>query len=166
MLRTATAGDHDRVDAAYAGHDLADHGDYVRFLRAHARALPAAEDALAIRDLPRWRRRTQLLAADLTTLGTTMPDPLDFVLPAGRAAALGALYVVEGSRLGGVMLARRVADTLPRAYLDARHERGEWRALLAAIDADIGDDTIAEAVVGAHAVFALYAAAARDPVSR
>ena len=166
MLRTATAPDHEQVDAAFAGYDLAVHEDYVRFLIAHARALPAAEDALAIHDLPGWRRRTPMLAADLTALGEIMPDPLHFVLPAGRAAALGALYVVEGSRLGGVMLARRVGDALPGAYLNARHERGEWRALLAAIDADVGEDSVAEAIAGAHAAFALYAAATGDTVSR
>ena len=166
MLRTATAPDHDRVDESFAGYDLADRGDYVRFLLAHARALPAAEDALAIHDLPRWRRRTPMLAADLTALGEIMPDPLPFTLPAGHAAALGALYVVEGSRLGGVMLARRVADTLPASYLGAKHERGEWRALLAAIEAEVGEERVAEAVAGAHAAFALYAAAAGDPISR
>ncbi len=167
MLRSATAPDHDRVDAAFAGYDLGDRAAYIRFLLAHARALPSAEDALAIHDLPRWRRRAPMLAADLTALGEIMPDPLPFALPAGRAAALGALYVLEGSRLGGVLLARRVPATLPSAYLAAKHERGEWRALLAAIDADIGEVAAAEAVAGAHAAFALYAAAATDtPVSR
>lgn len=160
MLRAATAPDHDHVDAAFAGYDLAKRGDYVRFLMAHARALPAAEDALVIRTLPTWRRRTPMLAADLTALGEAMPEPLPFTLPPGDAAALGALYVVEGSRLGGIMLARRVGDPLPSAYLGARHEQGEWRTLLAAIDDLVGEDGIAEAVAGAHATFALYAAAA------
>ena len=166
MLRTATAPDHEQVDAAFAGYDLAVHADYVRFLLAHARALPAAEDALAIHDLPMWRRRTPMLAADLTALGEVMPDPLSFTLPAGRAAALGALYVVEGSRLGGIMLSRRVADTLPGAYLGAKHERGEWRALLMAIDTDVGEESVAEAIAGAHAAFALYATAVGAPISR
>ena len=165
MLRAATTPDHDIVDAAFADYDLTDRAGYIRFLMAHAAALPAAEDALAIRDLPAWRRRTPMLAADLTTLGEPMPDQLPFTLPTGRAAALGALYVVEGSRLGGVLLARRVATTLPAAYLGARHRQGEWRHLLAAIDATVGEDMVAEAVTGAHAAFALYAAAAGAPIS-
>ena len=166
MLRAATMPDHDLVDSAFAAHDLADRAGYVRFLMAHAAALPAAEDALAIRDLPPWRRRTPVLAADLALLGAVMPEPLPFTVPAGRAAALGALYVVEGSRLGGVLLARRVAADLPAAYLGAKHRRGEWRDLLTAIDTQVGEDAIAEAVAGAHAAFALYAAAAGRGVSR
>ena len=165
-LRAATAPDHDHVDAAFAGYDLTTEGDYRRFLRAHARALPAAEAALAACDLPGWRRRTPMIAADLAALGEPMPDPLPFTLPPGEAAALGALYVVEGSRLGGIMLARRVTDSLPAAYLGAKHEQGEWRALLATIDARIGEAAIPEAIAGAHAAFALYAAAAGEPLSR
>ncbi|MCI9882950.1 biliverdin-producing heme oxygenase, partial [Methylobacterium goesingense] len=117
-LRSATGGDHDRVDAAYGDFDLAAPDSYRAFLHAHARARPAAEDALAaVPGLPHFRPRTPLLAADLGALDEAMPPPLPFALPAGDAAAWGALYVVEGSRLGGIMLARTVPDGLPTAYL-------------------------------------------------
>lgn len=162
-LRTHTAPAHDAVDAAFGAHDLAQPDSYRAFLVAHARALPAAETALAYHDLPAWRTRADLLAADLADLNAPLPAPLAFALPAGGGAAWGALYVTEGSRLGGVMLSRGVPATLPSRYLAARHERGEWRDLLAAIDARgeaEGDAWVAAAIAGADATFDLYRRAA------
>ena len=43
-LRSATGGDHDRVDTAYGDFDLTAPDSYRAFLHAHARALPAAEE--------------------------------------------------------------------------------------------------------------------------
>lgn len=163
-LRAHTAAAHDAVDAAFGAHDLTNRVDYRRFLLSHALALPAAEAAFAAcTDLPSWRERTSLLAADLRELDAPIPAPLAFDLPAGDGAAWGALYVTEGSRLGGVMLARGVPATLPSRYLSARHESGEWRALLAAIDARgaAEDDAwVDAAIAGADACFALYQRAA------
>jgi heme oxygenase len=161
MLRAATAADHDRVDARFSGFVLDDPSDYRRFLVAHARALPAVEAALA-RDpaLPVWRRRTQVLAGDLAAMGEGMPARLAF--EAEGAACWGALYVAEGSRLGGQLLARSVPAGLPTAYLAARHEPGEWRAMLGAIEVEAGraDDGWRQiAIAGARATFALYASA-------
>lgn len=163
-LRARTAPAHDAVDAAFGAHDLAEPGSYRAFLLAHALALPAAEAALATHpDLPPWRERTSLLAADLADLGAAMPEPLAFALPGAAGAAWGALYVTEGSRLGGVMLARGVPEALPSRYLAARHGSGEWRALLHAIEAEgakNGAAWIDAAVAGAEACFALYRRAA------
>jgi len=163
-LRAATAADHDRVDALFAGRDLADRDDYRRFLVAHARALPAAEAALATwENLPDWRPRTPLLAADLADLDAPRPDPLPFTPPAGTAAGWGTLYVVEGSRLGGVMLARRIGADLPGRYLGAAHRPGEWRALLTGLEAAAdGPAWLEAAATAARATFALYARAVGD----
>lgn len=163
-LRAATASDHDRVDATFGGFALGDAAGYRRFLLAHGRALPAVEAALAAaaHALPAWRPRTAALADDLAALGEAMPPPLDFGV-ANEAESWGALYVIEGSRLGGQLLARSVPAGLPAAYLSARHLSGEWRALLAALDARAaaeGDDWRTAATAGARATFALYARAA------
>jgi heme oxygenase len=164
QLRAHTAPAHDAVDAAFGAHDLTAPDSYRRFLLSHALALPAAEAALAGHPgLPHWRERTTLLAADLAELGGAMPVPLAFALPDNPGAAWGALYVTEGSRLGGIMLARGVPATLPARYLGARHESGEWRHLLAAIDAEgtaRGDAWIGGAIEGANACFTLYGRAA------
>lgn len=160
QLRSATAISHDRVDAAFGGFDLADRTAYAAFLLAHARALPAVERAVAsFAALPAVRSRAAMLADDLDALGQIMPEPLPFAL-ADEAEGWGALYVAEGSRLGGIMLAGQVGTPLPSAYLSARHDKGEWRALLAAIDAAAEDQAwIDRAVAGAQATFTLYAAA-------
>jgi heme oxygenase len=163
-LRAATASDHDRVDATFGSFALDDVAGYRRFLLAHGRALPAVEAALerAGYDLPAWRTRTAALAADLAALGEIMPPPLDFTV-ANEAESWGALYVIEGSRLGGQVLARSVPAGRPAAYLSARHLSGEWRALLAGLDsrAAAGDDDWRRAATaGARATFALYARAA------
>lgn len=153
------------MDAAYGRFDLADADGYRAFLTAHARALPAAEARMAAlpfaRDLP---PRTPLLAADLAALGQPMPAPL--ALDDGgvdEAAAWGILYVVEGSRLGGALLARDVPPDRPVAYLSAAHAPGQWRAIRAAVDAAAAGRSTPwhdRMLTAAQHTFALYAAAA------
>ncbi len=174
-LRRGTAADHQAIDDTYGRFRLDDADDYRRFLTSQARALPAVERALASDEgLPRWRARAALLAADLAGMGVSMPVPLDFDPDTGDGTAngtgasrWGALYVIEGSRLGGQLLARSVPADRPRLYLSARHEPGEWRALLAALDERAGradDGWRAAALSGARATFALYARAASPPL--
>jgi heme oxygenase (biliverdin-IX-beta and delta-forming) len=164
-LRAATAAKHDAVDAAFGGFDLTDPASYARFLTAHARALPAVEAALASCDtIPAFAPRTELLRADLLALGLDMPAPLPLAPPENEAAAFGALYVIEGSRLGGGMLAKQVPDALPRAYLSAVHQPGGWRAFGEVLDRAEkagGPGWIDRATAAAEATFDLYAEAAR-----
>ncbi|WP_341208803.1 biliverdin-producing heme oxygenase [uncultured Sphingomonas sp.] len=164
MLRDATGAAHEAVDAAFGAHDLASPEAYRRFLLAHGRALPAAERVMAALPFARTLPvRAPLLAADLTDLGVAAPDPLPFA-PGDDAATLwGVLYVVEGSRLGGAMLARQVPPEMPGRYLGAVHASGQWRAIRIALDeAAIGKDSdwTARMIAGALATFALYADAA------
>ena len=158
QLRAATAGDHDAVDAGFGRYDLTDAGDYRAFLIAHARALPAVEAWLKrIPGLPAFRVRADLVAADLAALGEPMPQAMTFNAVPGVAAGWGAMYVVEGSRLGGIMLSRSVPAGMPSSYLGAKHLPGEWRELLAAIDAQPADEAwVSDAIAGAKAAFDLY----------
>lgn len=165
-LRNATRADHDRVDAVFGGFDLADRADYTAFLRAHAAALLPVERALdhagAEAVVPDWaeRRRAYRLVQDLHDLG----EPVAAVAPADLAlttpaAILGALYVIEGSRLGGAMLARRVAADLPRRYL-AASDPARWRSLIALIERTLtGPQQREQALGAARAVFGLFAEA-------
>lgn len=161
-LRLATRADHDAVDAAFGafGFDTAE--TYRRFLTAHARILPAAERLTDPASLvPAWRPRADLLAADLAALGSAMPEPVALAPPAGIAERWGAIYVIEGSRLGGAMLARSVPAGLPTAYLSAAHPPGGWKRFLAALDAaDTSATWRAAATRGARAMFASYRNAA------
>ncbi|WP_245648699.1 biliverdin-producing heme oxygenase [Sphingomonas sanxanigenens] len=161
-LRLATRAGHDAVDAAFGafGFDTVD--AYRRFLMAHARILPIAERLIDPASLVAgWQPRADGLAADLAALGAAMPATVDLAPPADIAERWGALYVIEGSRLGGVMLARSVPEGLPTAYLSATHPPGGWKRLLAALDAaDTGPAWRAAATRGAHAMFAAYRRAA------
>ena len=112
-LKEATDAAHRRLDAALSRFDLADAGDYGRFLAVHALALPCLEEALAQGgfDLacPGWSggRRGAALLADLAGLGRE-PGACPTAPAVRGAEAWGVAYVLEGSRLGGKVLARRV----------------------------------------------------------
>jgi heme oxygenase (biliverdin-IX-beta and delta-forming) len=162
LLRGETRGDHEAVDGAFGDFAIDDPAGYARFLSAHARILPLAErliDPAAL--LADWEGRTAALLGDLAALGIPRPAEMAFALPAGDAARWGALYVMEGSRLGGAVLSRMVPAGLPAAYLGARHLAGGWRRVLAAIDAaDEGPAWRDAALGGAKALFGAYLAAA------
>lgn len=62
-------------------------------------------------------RRSDQLRDDLAALGVPVPDPMapvdGLAVPRSIAAALGYLYVTEGSRLGGRVLAKALDGILP-----------------------------------------------------
>jgi heme oxygenase len=140
-LRAATGDAHARVDALFSRFDLTDEGGYRDFLLAQAEGfLPieaALDEAKAQAVLPDWpeRRRGDLLRADLAALNVTPPEP--FSAPSFlsvKAPMLGAIYVLEGSRLGGAVLKQTVPSHFPRRFLEARQAAGSWRSLLQALD--------------------------------
>jgi heme oxygenase (biliverdin-IX-beta and delta-forming) len=163
-LRAATVGDHHDTDVAFGRFDLKDAASYIAFLRAHARVLPAIEEALeGEAALPPFRPRTPAIEADLAALGSVMPEPLPIAVPKSEGARFGTLYVIEGSRLGGGVLAGQVGVGLPNAYLSAKHEPGEWRAFCQRLDAAAKDEAWTEdAVAAAKATFGLYRKAAQQ----
>ena len=156
-LRSATSEDHQRVDDLFAGYALDSATDYRAFLTAHARAVAALEPA-ARPDAP----RLSLLEQDMAALDAAMPESLPVPSVPTPAFRWGLLYALEGSRLGGAMLARRVGADLPTAYLSAVHGKGEWIAFQHALDAaaaEGGEGWLDDAVQGAQTAFALFAAA-------
>ncbi|MEJ7932970.1 biliverdin-producing heme oxygenase [Sphingobium sp. AN558] len=156
-LRTATAQSHHSVDALFSRFRLDFSFEYGAFLLAHARALGAIEP-VAKPASP----RLPLITGDLAALGYAMPPALKFDRRVSEAFRWGLLYALEGSRLGGAMLARRVPADLPRSYLLAVHPKGGWAAFQASMDeagAAGGDGWLRDAVAGAQAAFALFAAA-------
>ncbi len=96
-------------------------------------------------------------------MGEAMPPPLAFEAVQGDGFRWGLLYALEGSRLGGAVLARRVDASLPTAYLSAVHEKGGWIAFQAALDeaGQTGGDAWTDAATrGALAAFGLFERAA------
>lgn len=113
------------------------------------------------------RRRSHLLRADLASLGETTEAPMAPLRAFGTAAqALGALYVAEGSTLGGRHLARALDTLLPpgiegRRFLLGHGERhGEmWRTCCAALEVcDATPAGRADMLRGAEDTFAAFEA--------
>ena len=172
-LRAATLDAHERVDRRFSRCDFASARDYRCFLEAHHAVLPGCEQLLAISGAGRligdWllRVRTPALVADLAGLGLNPTPAASRTALLSPAAAFGMLYVLEGSRLGGAVLARRVlAGGNPRCneatrYL--RHGAGSrlWPSFLAALEAsgEVRDDPDA-VVASAIETFGLFERAA------
>jgi heme oxygenase len=151
-------------------------------MRAHAEVVWPLEDALpGERIVGDWegRKRGALLREDLTFLRrpgegrdltpqATQPVAGDsgFRRDDGEwndPAIAGALYVLEGSRLGGRFLARQVPREFPRAYLDANQPAENWRNLLDRCDAMLYQPAaLQSALTAAHAVFAAFERSARS----
>lgn len=167
VLRQATAAAHERVDALFSHFDLTARDGYAAFLRGQAGAHLAVEAALdragAARVIADWpaRRRADALKADLHALGV---HTIDSVAPpsfAGEAGILGAAYVLEGSRLGGALLARSVPADLPTAFLTAGTAQ-LWRAFVSVLDDRLANASlIDEATAAALTTFAAYETSAQ-----
>lgn len=171
-LKLATAPYHERVEAAMPSLDaLATPAGYASALRAlHAfhvawepavwRAPGLAEtglDATERRKLPSLERDLHALGIEPSSEHPPAPPMLD------AAAALGALYVLEGATLGGRVIHRRVAGPLgltPEHGGAYYHGYGadtgvRWKAFGEAIDQYVDAHGGGERVVeGAVACFA------------
>ena len=162
-LRAATASAHQGLEDALDWRTrVATRDGYrdilARFHGFHAAYEPAIGDALA--DAAFWepRRRLAALEADLAHLG--MPEPDIAALPrpsavtfADAAAAMGALYVLEGSTLGGQVIGRHIgalhgfADAGLVYYRAHGRQTGVmWNAFRARLDR-LSSDAEAEAAL-------------------
>lgn len=168
LLRAATRDAHDRVDAAFSAYDLTDDCDYAQFLAAHAAAFLPVEEALTDRGaeglFPGWvvRRRGEALRADLAELGVAPLSPIAAPAFGGDAPLAGGAYVLEGSRLGGRLLATRVGPALPRRFLSASPTPdGGWRDFIALLERILYSDVERQvATASAVATFACFEQAA------
>lgn len=158
QLRASTRAAHTSIETVPAlnrllSADLAA-ADYVQTLRRlhafHAGIEPGLERALrgksraaALLD----GTRLAAIAADIAWFGAApLPPRRPQSPPDCRAAALGVLYVVEGSNLGGRVIGRHVAKSLgigPGAGasyhcgLTAEDARRRWRVLEEALHIEI-----------------------------
>ena len=171
LLRRATADLHARIDASLSGQFDTDTPAYTDFLMALARAILPLEDALekagVHRLLPDWRerRRSKELQHDLARLGMRVPPLAPIPSIDSAAWQFGALYVLEGSRLGGKFLLRRVlanSDAVVREatrYLKHGADRPLWPTFVQRLESspDV-KQAPADAVAGARAAFTLFEA--------
>ena len=171
ILRSATAAEHARLDTRLGALDLCTVMGYRRFLEINAAALLPLErwlDCAGVRAvLPDWndRARTDAVLTDLFRLGGR-PSPLAAPDLSGRAAMFGALYVLEGSRLGAAHLLRTVqacSDPLvsgTTAFLGHGTDRQFWPHYVAALEAHAEELAGAELIRAARTAFDLFAHAA------
>lgn len=174
FLREATAQAHAQVEALPHMPDLAAGtlapARYVQVLRSHLALLAPWEtahapwlDSLAAHGWT-YRRRAPALRHDLAALeaGTAI-DPVESPPAPSDAYAWGMLYVVEGSLLGGRVIARALRAGQPAlsaalAYFDlGSQDPAAWRRFQACLDTALPDtDARDQAAAGAAAMFAHF----------
>lgn len=180
-LRSVTAEAHNRLNARFTGLDLTSLAGYRQFLEANAAALLPLEMALVHarvgRIFPDWEERSRQMAIldDLARTGgrfapLPLPGPLDF------GGVLGAMYVLENTRLGLRVLLNTVtrstdADVLhATAYL--RHGAGHnfWQGFLDVLEshsATLHEQSAIDGAVRAYEMFERAAARVADrPATR
>lgn len=188
-LREGTREAHVRAESCFALEsrllDLAAYRDLLLLLRSYYRPLEAALARVDGWELlepaidPGRYRRAGLIDEDLRRLpedATLSPHDGDHpTLPElpSLARALGCLYVLEGSALGGRIVAaealRRLPGSVPVAFFSSRgRSPGEdWRALQAALDrfgAHSGRAAVNETMAGALETFDTFGSwLERDP---
>ena len=171
LLRASTAGLHAVVDARFAPMLDAGEAGYRSFLLASAAAVFPLEQALLTAGvgslLPDWTRRTRAAAlrADLTDLGITDVAAATAPPLVGAARMFGALYVLEGSRLGARLLVPDLlaggSTRLWAATRYLRHGEGHrlWQSFLAHLESSQPvRECPDEAIAGARMAFALFIA--------
>jgi heme oxygenase len=140
-----------------------------RFLGFHVVWERAIRQHAALRDFHEPRSRLPHLRRDLAALGRTNAEQSALPLCAdaagladSHAAAVGSIYVLEGSTLGGQVIGRALAgaDWIPPgglAYFNPYRERtGEmWRAFGSWAEARVTEAEAAAAVAGARRTFAV-----------
>lgn len=172
-LRQATREAHERIEklpamarlfapgfrrdelAALLGHLLSVHRPLERLL--------AADDEMAAIG---YRPRTPLLEADLGKLhGSEAAAPSSLPAYSTGAARLGALYVLEGSAIGGQLIRRHLVAAFGqdfdeclsfyRPYGDS--PSGQWQRFRQyLLDHVVGEDALMQAKEGALATFGLF----------
>ena len=169
-LRDATDAVHARLDQRLAGFDLMRLADYRGFLEASAAALLPLEAALVeanvVKLFPDWaqRSRARAIRHDLARVGGAA-RPLAMPVRLAADGVLGAMYVLEGSRLGARVLlgvvARSGDPVVASATAYLRHGAGLalWPSFLAALERHAVTADQAAVVDAALAAFALFDAA-------
>lgn len=154
-LNALTHEPHSRLDALVKSHDpFADRAKFGKFLAAQhlfqydlENLYHDAELAKIIDDLPS-RARVEQTRLDLADLGQAEPQGDDSVRgqQLGLGAALGWIFVSEGSKLGAAFLIKRAEALQLSETFGARHlgepEGGRaqgWKKFVAALDGVVLD---------------------------
>jgi heme oxygenase len=163
-LRAKTAKVHEALDSNLTrAFEQVD--QYIAFLRASHRVLSSLDAALGRLVQRPMAERCAQIATDLQLLGQTVPSAeLGTWQPTEVAEAMGSAYVVEGSRLGGLVLAKLVERQLGLSATNYLRGKGAvtkdlWKVFMSELDAWGERTAPAErqrAAQGAIATFTAY----------
>lgn len=174
LIRDATRGRHQLLDQTdwftNAIQDFDAYSDHIATLEAFYReaetSLRPFAESLTLRGFdPVGRRKVEALAAELVELSaysTVAPD-LSGAFPTlpNFSAAIGCIYVLEGSTLGGLVLAGRIRKRLgweSRFYgIYGARTNEMWQSFKAALEAARAEIDPASLVTAAQSVFDAYA---------
>jgi heme oxygenase (biliverdin-IX-beta and delta-forming) len=173
QLRRDTLPDHNAVEQSVPLMDEElDVDTYVScLLKLHG--MVAAWEEWTAANAPAWiqpllaaRRRGQLLRLDLMWFGADASGEARPTLPemGDAASLLGAMYVMEGSTLGGQLIARHVEPLLGltpgqgNAYFCGHNERtGQlWREFCEALRTKLPDSETDTVIAAAKAMFGVF----------
>lgn len=162
--------------ATKAAHSLLDHHPLLMALpgptlslETYGRALAALHGAhraiesrvAAFAPAVLFPRRLADMESDLAALGVS-PRPLTVEVPLVGCTAemLGMLYVIEGSNMGGIVIARQLALSLPgnapRAFFGGAEGSPRWQRFWAFAHPRIEPEDFDLAAMAASATFAFY----------
>lgn len=163
VLRAATAREHQSVEDSLQSVLGAGPGGYGQFLIRMAAVLPALERAIEHAGignaLPDWhlRARRKALRQDLDLLGIGPVDTVSVKPARGPAHQLGIAYVLEGSRLGAVLIRQQLPESLPTNFLAHGHGEGLWRSFAEHLETSVEARTNPEELVaGARDAFQAF----------
>jgi len=174
-LRAATAAVHERLHHLPAFAAIAEGrlgvAAYGRLLLAlhdfHGSLAGAADAACAVLGADALRaagaRRRELLRADLEAVGASAPGGAE-PIALGGARAVGCLYTILGSTLGGKLIHRQLDYLFAgaagrRFFAGAPDDGARWRDFGIRLDAyGRGLDDLTGLVEGAHVAFRHFAA--------
>jgi heme oxygenase len=174
-LRASTSGVHERLHEARSFAALAEgrldrHGYADLLIRLHAfhravdPAVVSARRVLGMTDVPAGGTRVARLEADLAHLGGAPYRRI--AMPAWEAeVAVGCLYVVEGSMLGGKLIHRQLdylfgANEAGRSFFGGgAGDGGRWRELCDRLESyGATAERLGRMTQGAASAFALFQA--------
>ncbi|MWJ26648.1 hypothetical protein GPM19_00240 [Halomonas sp. ZH2S] len=163
LQRLVTSG---LTPAAYGRSLLAIHRPHVRLEACVAAG--ALQLGMTLSDDARVSSRTHRLEADLKALGIVPPRASALALPVAATPAIlaGQCYVLEGSRLGGQVIARQVRRTLgatvPVSYFDSPQPEARWQRFLTFLDRHCLPEESPVAVAAAQHAFDDYLTALNE----
>lgn len=153
VLRHETQEDHSRIDAALSASDVSCQEGLGEFLRIHLTCFEvmqraATQDSRAERSL---QTMCSAIKRDLSVLMQIRRPPQTEAL--GPTDPLALDYLIEGSRLGTIVLRRRwdcTDDPVVRAadsYFSIQPEAGRWREVCKDLSAIPSDSPRAAAMI-------------------